>query len=1280
MGHFKFAGYRFAAVLFFLGATAISFSQTTRSWKKISGLGENFQENYKISQDTLGNIWIAENLQVVKYNSATQESFTTLKGLPSQATTITGLFIDSVGSIWLGTNLGLCRYNFSEDDFEVVNGKVGKVSAITEDKTGNLWIAGNSVIWKLKTSVVNSKFEAERIAAQNHIVNCLETVQDFLLIGTENGIFKAVPGSGTLQKMPLVSYKDFNIKNILFTENNYLIATAENGLFKASSDFTSVEKFPGILADLRVSDMVLSADHQVYIATKGQGIIHLDQDLEPLDNLRKGGNIYDLYKGKNNTLWVAAKSGVEITELNAQNFQFLTHNPAKYSSLGNNDVTAIAKDDDGKIWFGTKKGLSIWNRQNNTWQHIQSLSYRHESTTPDEIKALVPAGSHMWVATYNDGVYKININTFLRAQYAPDINPKISSFKTTSLLIDAHKNIWIGGDGGGLTKITPDDKSEILPLKNVKNLAEMPDGKIIATSEGKVYQINTSTSSIREIPELSATKFNYSKINSVVARNNHLVFATNHGVIMYNPADKSAKALNEKSGLPSNNVKSVFADSQKEWWAITLGGITNIQIHGRDTILKSFGTAEGLKTLDFNPNAFAKMGNGEIAIGTNSGVQLIRPEILRSQISEPPHLVLTKLKSGNKILTDHTLNWVKSIDLEENQNTFDINFLAIAPSAPEEVEYSWKLDGLEESWSAPVRKNRIQYAGLSPGNYTFMIRTRIKNSNWSAVKKLSLVVASPWYTADWIYVAAALAVLVLIFLVVMALRIFRKNKSTPQQTDIPDAFAYEIKAPLAILLASLNKQILQENSSNTEKLKNTLLRFNALFEPILNLNDSEEKRFSGIQLSRIDLQTFISELIGDFQTLLQDKKLEIIANNQWEKEAFNYNLDRLNRILINLISYAIKYCDQEGKIIINLFETNKGDLKIQISDNGKGIPWEQQKIIKQYFKKGKLSADLQKKDIVTLLLVRDMVKRGGGSILFESVLNEGTTFSLILKNRSKEFVLPTSSEKSTEQIPAVAKPVEVKEFADSKVLIVEDNKEIRRVLTQNIARKCQVLEAADVEEALKMAAAVLPDIVITEKDLPDASGFDLCERMKEDVSLNHIGVFMIVPSEEEVNYVDKKEKGILDFIEKPINVNSILLKISNTLNQQKELRSRYVSSSNVDEEVVFRNENDERFVGELKKIVFQHLHETEFGVHELSAAIGMSSNALYMKLKNLIDLAPQDFIVHTKLSYARKLLVKGEVNIKEVAVRSGFINAETFLAEFKKFYGYSPGGILEDTL
>ena len=102
----------------------------------------------------------------------------------------------------------------------------------------------------------------------------------------------------------------------------------------------------------------------------------------------------------------------------------------------------------------------------------------------------------------------------------------------------------------------------------------------------------------------------------------------------------------------------------------------------------------------------------------------------------------------------------------------------------------------------------------------------------------------------------------------------------------------------------------------------------------------------------------------------------------------------------------------------------------------------------------------------------------------------------------------------------------------------------------------------------------------------------------------------------------------------------------------------------------------EEFLEELDKNIQNNLGNDEFTVHDLSASMGMSRTSLYMKLKNLVDLSPQDYIINTKLKLAKKLLIESDLSIKEVAFQSGFSNPKYFSTSFKKFYGMTPSGFL----
>jgi AraC-like DNA-binding protein len=155
------------------------------------------------------------------------------------------------------------------------------------------------------------------------------------------------------------------------------------------------------------------------------------------------------------------------------------------------------------------------------------------------------------------------------------------------------------------------------------------------------------------------------------------------------------------------------------------------------------------------------------------------------------------------------------------------------------------------------------------------------------------------------------------------------------------------------------------------------------------------------------------------------------------------------------------------------------------------------------------------------------------------------------------------------------------------------------------------------------------------------------------------------------------ESGISEYIEKPVDIKLLLAKIINTLKWQKNLQKKYIHDTETDKASLFRNQKDKDFLEKLEATIKENIQDKDFSVHDLSKSFGMSRTSLYMKLKNLVDLSPQDFMIHTKLTHAKNLLIQGEKSIKEVAYNSGFSNPKYFSTSFKKFYGMSPSAFLE---
>ncbi len=210
-----------------------------------------------------------------------------------------------------------------------------------------------------------------------------------------------------------------------------------------------------------------------------------------------------------------------------------------------------------------------------------------------------------------------------------------------------------------------------------------------------------------------------------------------------------------------------------------------------------------------------------------------------------------------------------------------------------------------------------------------------------------------------------------------------------------------------------------------------------------------------------------------------------------------------------------------------------------------------------------------------------------------------------------------------------------------------------------------------------MAAQIFPDLILTDLIMPEMDGMAMARELKKDITLNHIPVFMLTVLHNSIQKQESIESGISEYFEKPVDIKFLLAKIANTLKWQQKLREKFIHENDSDNASLFRNKNDQEFLENLENTVLENIENNTFSVHDLSKSFGMSRTSLYMKLKNLVDLSPQDFIIHTKLKHAKKLLIKGECSIKEVAYNSGFSNPKYFSTSFKKFYGMTPSSFLD---
>jgi len=319
------------------------------------------------------------------------------------------------------------------------------------------------------------------------------------------------------------------------------------------------------------------------------------------------------------------------------------------------------------------------------------------------------------------------------------------------------------------------------------------------------------------------------------------------------------------------------------------------------------------------------------------------------------------------------------------------------------------------------------------------------------------------------------------------------------------------------------------------------------------------------------------------------------------------------------------------------------------------------------------------------VLVGKLVRLHGGKISVDSVEHQGTTIKIVfpksnknLQNTGEEVV--SKFEAQAPVLPAPNIPVKTVTTIDNpnlrRILVVEDNDELRSYLVSSLSSIYNVQACANGKEALMIIKEFWPELILSDIMMPEMRGDELCVAIKNDIEISHIPVLLLTALGDESNILDGLSIGADEYLIKPFSVKLLRASIANLLKNRELLRSRY---ANMDIEMQSMvpsakgtNSLDWKFISTVKSIVDENMSNPEFSVDKLCKLSGMSRTSLYCKLKALTGQSPTEFIRVMHLKRAAQLLKEGVYSVTEISDMTGFSDSKYFREVFKKYYKMSP--------
>ena len=890
----------------------------------------------------------------------------------------------------------------------------------------------------------------------------------------------------------------------------------------------------------------------------------------------------------------------------------------------------------------------------------------------------------IWAAGYSSGIYQINKRTLSVEYITPSslygVNIRPDKY-IRSIIKTADGDIWSGGYYN-LKRIDFHKKTlRLYPkLNSITSIMEKDSKQMwIGTATG-LYLLEKESGKYQRIELPVESMYIYSLYQ---ARNG--------------PEKRTFTHYHrDNCALISNNIYTILSDTDDDIIMSTENGLSSY--YPAEKLFHNWTKDQGLMASHFNAGSGTLRKNGNFIFGSSDGAIEFNKEmkIPRKYSSK---MVLSDLTifyqtvypgdENSPLSTD--IDDTKELELSYSQNIFSLKVSSINYDYPSNILYSWKLEGFYDQWSRPGNENIIRFTNLSPGEYTLHIRA-VSNEDKRIVleeRTMKISIAQPIWLSFWamLVYAIVLAVIAIITLRIIILR--KQRKVSDEKIHFFINTAHDIRTPLTLIKAPL-EEIREREALTKDGISNmnTALRnVNALLRLTTNLINFERADVysSELYISEYELNTYLTETFNAFRPYASVKHINFTYESNFRYLNVWIDKEKMDSILKNIISNALKYTPENGSVHIYASETNDS-WNVEVNDTGIGIPAnEQKKLFKIHFRGSNAINSKVTGSGIGLMLVWKLVHLHKGKINLSSVEHQGSSIKVSFPKDSKHFhkahLATRTRELSTEQVPHVS-PAEIYEKAKKqhdqnlqRLLIVEDNDELRNYLTHTLSDNYTIQTCSNGKEALTIVKEYMPELIISDIMMPEMRGDELCAAIKNDIETSHIPIILLTALNDEKNILEGLKIGADEYIVKPFNIGILKATIANLLTNRALLKSKYANLEVSEEEEVSPNcatDLDWKFIATVKKSVEENIDNPAFNVDVLCNLLNMSRTSFYNKLKALTDQAPADYIRLIRLKRAAALLKTGQHSVTEISELTGFNDVKYFREVFKKHFKVSP--------
>ena len=1227
---------------------------------------------------------------------------------------------DRDSSIWIGTELGLCRYDESgsvwyQEDYSFLFGAwVGNQPAFLSSD-GRIWTIRNArlvEIARIGGVSSTSLWTGEFVTSDGRWV--LYSASSSYIWNPVDGQVRKLPESDIVRGGRTIIDDNGNV--LIFNDHGQ-VSYYDSGMNRFFS-MDSVSETGRNFGTTRYG-FVRSDNGMVWISTHGNGLWTLDVHDGRTRHYSMGDRYSDIImcilEDRACNIWLGTEySGlVRLTPSDtvAEYIHFGRGEDSGYADM----VRMVDVSPNEGVWLCTRDGrVHMYSR--NLSDRLGTMSF------PDAVYSMCEDTAGVrWIGTRGSGLYAGD-KRLVHDRKNPE---SLSSDNVFSIVRDDSGRMWIATFGGGLNLAVRDASGDVhfrkfftdgYGRRRTRAVIEDRKGMIwLATSDGllvfdpdslvsdpSAYRVFNSHNGLLHSDEVRAVKED--------SRGRIWIAETGQGFCICERKDTSFafRHYSTDDGLVNSQVQGFVEDRDANMWITTEYGVSCMDIEsGR---FRNFVLSNDIQSNTCLDNCTAVLDDGRLVFGTNAGLAIVEPDVVLSHDDKVRPVVFTGFKvdgvevepSSEDSPMPVSVTYSPDIVLSYDRNSFSVSYstLDFLPG----IRYSSKLEGYDRDWSIPSEQDFVTYRDLPPGKYTLSVRSIDAAGKWSEdAASLNIRVKPPFYDSAvaWIlYVSVVLALLWLSFRVLKKMNALRNAAEVERQvTEYKLVFftnvSHEFRTPLTLILNSLDRlKSLPSLRPETERTIRTMetgtQRLLRLVNQLIEFRKLQTGKFQ-LKIQKTEVIGFLRSIYDTFEGSAQDKKIDCsFTSNVASAEVY---IDRgdVDKIVYNLISNALKYTPSGGRVNFSVEVDDSGKkLMLKVSDNGIGVPVEKRG---QLFTRFMSDAGSESSMGIGLNLTKSLVQADKGDIWYEENPGGGSVFTVVLPTDPSLFgpedivsnddssSLPVSSGSIVEPGPVGRTPAgnfgknthTARPLNRQKVLVIEDDNDIRRLIVEELSPYFIVKDAAEGQSGMKCLEEEKDiELVVCDVLMPGISGYEVTRKIKDNFETCHIPVILLTALSAEEKQMEGFNSGADAYITKPFRPDYVLMRIRNLLEQRNRLREKFSNDLSLKADAICTNERDKEFMDKISSVLEKQLANPDFSMDDFASEMNMGRSSFYSKIHSLTGYSPNKYIRILRLKKAAELLMTGEYNSSEVAFMVGIQDPSYFSKSFKEQFGMTP--------